>query len=88
MALYVNEKMLSDSLLRDSLTKRMKQKYKLSYEAEEKQSCEELCRLLENHERDLILAAEIGSALLDKNEEISKQRELKVVEFSSRLEVI
>ena len=38
-------------------------------------------------ERDLILAAELGKALLEKNEELSKQNEKIAEEFSQKLEV-
>ncbi|CAB4059910.1 CCDC64 [Lepeophtheirus salmonis] len=42
--------------------------------------------LLAQKERDLVLAAELGKALLDKNEEISKQNELIAEDFSQKLE--
>ncbi len=42
---------------------------------------------LEQKERDLVLAAELGKALLDKNEELSRQNERIAEEFSARLEV-
>ena len=38
-------------------------------------------------ERDLILAAELGKALLEKNEELSVQNEKIAEEFSQKLEV-
>ena len=38
-------------------------------------------------ERDLILAAELGKALLEKNEDLSKQNEKIAEEFSLKLEV-
>ena len=38
-------------------------------------------------ERDLILAAELGKALLEKNEDLSKQNEKIAEEFSQKLEV-
>ncbi len=42
---------------------------------------------LEQKERDLVLAAELGKVLLDKNEELSRQNERIAEEFSSKLEV-
>ena len=42
---------------------------------------------LEQKERDLVLAAELGKALLDKNEELSRQNERIAEEFSVKLEV-
>merc|ERR1712061_456488 len=41
---------------------------------------------LQQKERDLILAAELGKALLEKNEDLSKQNEKIAEEFSQRLE--
>ena len=38
-------------------------------------------------ERDLILAAELGKALLEKNEDLSKQNEKIAEDFSQKLEV-
>ena len=42
---------------------------------------------LEQKERDLMLAAELGKALLDKNEELSRQNERIAEDFSVKLEV-
>ena len=42
---------------------------------------------LQQKERDLILAAELGKALLEKNEELSKQKEKIAEDFSQKLEV-
>ena len=42
---------------------------------------------LQQKERDLILAAELGKALLEKNEELSKQNEKIAEDFSAKLEV-
>ena len=42
---------------------------------------------LQQKERDLILAAELGKALLEKNEELSKQNEKIAEDFSQKLEV-
>ena len=43
--------------------------------------------LLEQKERDLLLAAELGKALLEKNEELSQQNEKMAEDFSQKLEV-
>ena len=43
--------------------------------------------MLAQKERDLLLAAEIGQALLEKNEELSKQNEKIAEDFSKKLEV-
>ena len=43
--------------------------------------------LLEQKERDLLLAAELGKALLEKNEELSTQNEKMAEDFSQKLEV-
>ncbi len=42
---------------------------------------------LEKKEADLVLAAELGKALLEKNEELTKQQEKIVEEYSTKLEV-
>ena len=42
---------------------------------------------LAQKERDLILAAELGKALLEKNEELSKRNEQLVEEYSYKIEV-
>ena len=42
---------------------------------------------LEQKERDLVLAAELGKVLLDKNEELSRQNERIAEDFSLKLEV-
>jgi len=42
--------------------------------------------LLEQKERDLLLAAELGKALLEKNEELSQQNEKMAEDFSQKLE--
>ena len=46
-----------------------------------------LYHLLEQKERDLLLAAELGKALLEKNEELSQQNEKMAEDFSQKLEV-
>jgi len=43
---------------------------------------------LEAKERDLVLAAELGKALLEKNEELSKENEKIAEEFSHKLEAL
>ena len=43
--------------------------------------------LLEQKERDLLLAAELGKALLEKNEELSQANEKMAEDFSAKLEV-
>merc|ERR1712012_575577 len=43
--------------------------------------------LLEQKERDLLLAAELGKALLEKNEELSQTNEKMAEDFSQKLEV-
>jgi hypothetical protein len=48
---------------------------------------DDLYKQLERKESDLVLDGELGSALLDKNADISKQREANVVEYSQKLEV-
>ena len=44
--------------------------------------------ILQNKDKDLVLAAELGKALLEKNEELSKENERIAEEFSHKLEVI
>lgn len=43
---------------------------------------------LQQKEKDLILAAELGKALLEKNEELSRHNERLAEEYSQKLEVI
>lgn len=42
---------------------------------------------LQQKEADLVLAAELGKALLEKNEELVKQQEKIIEEYSKKLEV-
>lgn len=42
---------------------------------------------LQQKEADLLLAAELGKALLEKNEELVKQQEKIIEEYSAKLEV-
>lgn len=48
---------------------------------------QDLWKKLQKKESDLVLAAELGKALLDKNEELTKQQEKLVEEYSTKLEV-
>ena len=48
----------------------------------------DILNILEAKERDLILAAELGKSLLEKNEELSKQNERIAKELLLKLEVI
>lgn len=43
--------------------------------------------LLKQRERDLVLAAELGKALLERNQELTKQAETLAEEYSVKLEV-
>lgn len=47
----------------------------------------DLYTLLEEKENDLTLAAELGKALLEQNEELSRQNEIISEDFASKLEV-
>lgn len=42
---------------------------------------------LQQKESDLLLAAELGKALLEKNEELKKQQDKLIEEYSNKLEV-
>lgn len=48
---------------------------------------QDLWTQLEKKESDLLLAAELGKALLDKNEELMRQQEKLIEEYSTKLEV-
>jgi len=48
----------------------------------------DILNILEAKERDLILAAELGKALLEKNEELSKQNEKIAKDFCEKLEIL
>lgn len=52
------------------------------------ESDENLLSQLQQKEKDLILAAELGKALLDRNEELSRANEKITEEYSHKLEVI
>lgn len=49
---------------------------------------EDVWTQLRQKENDLQLAAELGKALLEKNEELKKQYDTVVEEYSKKLEVI
>ncbi|KAK4878233.1 hypothetical protein RN001_010739 [Aquatica leii] len=49
---------------------------------------EDLWTQLQQKENDLVLAAELGKALLEKNEELKKQHDDTVDEFCKKLEVV
>ena len=44
-------------------------------------------KLLQQKEKDLVLAAELGKALLEKNEDLSQQNEKMAEDFAKQLEV-
>lgn len=48
---------------------------------------QDLWAQLQKKESDLLLAAELGKALLEKNEELAKQQEKLIEEYSKKLEV-
>lgn len=48
---------------------------------------QDLWSQLQKKESDLLLAAELGKALLDKNEELMRQQEKLIEEYSTKLEV-
>lgn len=48
---------------------------------------QDVWKKLEKKENDLVLAAELGKALLEKNEELTKQQEKLIEEYSTKLEV-
>jgi len=48
----------------------------------------DILSILEAKERDLILAAELGKSLLEKNEELSKHNEQIAEDFSQKLEIL
>lgn len=50
-------------------------------------SSEDVWAQLQQKEADLLLAAELGNALLEKNEELTKQAERLAEQFSSKVEV-
>lgn len=48
---------------------------------------EDPVELLKKRDRDVVLAAELGKALLERNQELTKQNEVLLEEYSSKLEV-
>ena len=48
----------------------------------------DIYKVIQEKEHDLVLAAELGKALLDKNEEISQVREKIVLDYTQRLEAL
>lgn len=48
---------------------------------------EDLYALLESKEQDLYLAAELGKALLEKNEQLARQSERMVDEYQQKIDV-
>jgi len=79
---------------RNSLTDRMRLRYKLESEISEEMVsvCQpetpNIYQLIEEKEKDLVLAAELGKALLDKNEEISAEREMITLDYTQKLETL
>ena len=69
------------------------EKWREKYRYEEEMGCtsdlngNDILNILEAKERDLILAAELGKALLEKNEQLSQQNEKIAKDFSEKLEV-
>ena len=61
--------------------------YSLESQRTSSDSTTDVYSQLQAKERDLILAAELGKALLEKNEELSKQNEKIAEDFSQKLEV-
>lgn len=74
---------------------RMKPKYDLedyifdvqSRSLEPSADPQDVYALLQQKEKDLILAAELGKALLEKNEQLSRQNEKLAEDYSQKLEV-
>lgn len=74
---------------------KMKQKYDLedyiydveSRSLENEADPNDLYAQLQQKEKDLILAAELGKALLEKNEDLSRHNERLAEEYSQKLEV-
>ena len=56
-------------------------------EEEDENKVTDVHALLAQKEKDLILAAELGKALLEKNEDLSQQNERMALDFSKQLEV-
>ncbi|KAK9305484.1 hypothetical protein QLX08_003499 [Tetragonisca angustula] len=52
----------------------------------DQEDLEDPVELLKKRDRDLVLAAELGKALLERNQELTRQSEILVEEYSSKLE--
>jgi hypothetical protein len=70
---YALEDMISDLQARHSM--------------DHEDAAQDASELLKQRERDLVLAAELGKALLERNQELTKQAETLAEEYSSKLEV-
>jgi len=70
---YALEDMISDLQARHSM--------------DHEDAAQDPSELLKQRERDLVLAAELGKALLERNQELTKQAETLAEEYSSKLEV-
>ncbi|CAH1163413.1 unnamed protein product [Phaedon cochleariae] len=57
-------------------------------EAQAQNMSEDIWTQLQQKENDIVLAAELGKALLEKNEELRKQQEVLVEEYSKKLEAV
>ena len=56
-------------------------------EETEEEADRNINRLLQQKEKDLVLAAELGKALLEKNEDLTQQNEKMAEDFAKQLEV-
>ena len=54
----------------------------------DKSEGKDLCEILECKERDLVLAAELGKSLLEKNNELNKQNKIIAKEYLMKLQVL
>lgn len=53
----------------------------------DQEDLEDPAELLKKRDRDLVLAAELGKALLERNQELTRQSEILTEEYSTKLEV-
>lgn len=53
----------------------------------DQEDLEDPVELLKKRDKDLVLAAELGKALLERNQELTRQSEALTEEYSSKLEV-
>ncbi|RZF33156.1 hypothetical protein LSTR_LSTR004842 [Laodelphax striatellus] len=87
-----NQELFHDGMMRKG---KMKPKYDLEdyiYDVESRSlepsaDPEDVYAQLQQKEQDLMLAAELGKALLEKNEELSRQNERLAEEYSQKLEI-